>query len=963
MDEQRQDPESLLENIGNLDTARMTLRWALERIRGLERTVSETQGFLKQATAARENALRELEASRESSESRIRKLEEKERFVTDMQGVLNSLFKGEVDVTEFVRRRRELEETHQVQEARLQERLRQAEEAHQKEVEQSNRRLSEMEAAYTGALADAQRSYREQVGLLEKKHAQDVADERAKAGALQEEVVAELRLRNDEFHQRLVLLELELSTKRQALEKDFERLKAKLLDERRADAARLADAEGAARASFEAEREKLEALLAERERRVLEVEDSLRSMEREFSRRSDAHEEDLRAQFARQLKAQAEAHERQAAQIAAELSKAREALRGNYEALVCAEREAAARSREALAKEVAELRERIQKDFADRQAERSGLLQGQGELLREETIRLEQSLAKLEQSFSARSNEELQRRVQAIRALEEEFRTEGAKRLETSEADLEALRKYYDGIVERQRGDQRKTSEAHARELQMQREASYAMEERLSERERELRKRDREELQAAAEAALQTQRAESTRQFELLQARQAERESQLRLAHEKELAALQEKTAGQQKDFERQVELLRLAHEKELAALQEKTAEQKKASDADCAEFERQVELMQTLQVERERQLREVHQKELAALRQSLEADQAEKERQLRLAHEDELAALRKSVDEARAESAKLTHGEKERQSLLAQFCQREQAWEKERAALLSRIQPAATAPPPKDEPLPVSRPPTAPPPEKPRRWLTWALRAAVAAAAGAAGGLYWVSGKDYRLPFSHPTALLWEGETLWAADWSEGAVYTMRLGSRDLTVSQRFILPDTHIVGMAVAGDAVYIADSWKRNIQLWRRGADGLGFEKAWPSPGASPCALFHDGKTLWSADRLERRIYQHAADDSLSVLNAYKARHTPVAIFADSQNFWSADSESRLVYRHRWDPLLSLIGSYSLPELEGGRQPLSAFTLRGEEAWLAKDGSDRLYMRQLWRLRQAPLPSQSD
>ena len=40
---EQEDPRDILENVGNLDTARMTLRWALERIRNLETNVAENQ--------------------------------------------------------------------------------------------------------------------------------------------------------------------------------------------------------------------------------------------------------------------------------------------------------------------------------------------------------------------------------------------------------------------------------------------------------------------------------------------------------------------------------------------------------------------------------------------------------------------------------------------------------------------------------------------------------------------------------------------------------------------------------------------------------------------------------------------------------------------------------------------------------------------------------------------------------
>ena len=102
------DPEQLLESVSNLETARMTMRWALERMRAIEGANAEMRDLLRAAASGREEALRELERHRLSVDDRVRKLSEKERFVSEMQDILNSLFKGQVDVSEFVKRRQEI---------------------------------------------------------------------------------------------------------------------------------------------------------------------------------------------------------------------------------------------------------------------------------------------------------------------------------------------------------------------------------------------------------------------------------------------------------------------------------------------------------------------------------------------------------------------------------------------------------------------------------------------------------------------------------------------------------------------------------------------------------------------------------------------------------------------------------------------------------------------------------------
>lgn len=236
-----------------------------------------------------------------------------------------------------------------------------------------------------------------------------------------------------------------------------------------------------------------------------------------------------------------------------------------------------------------------------------------------------------------------------------------------------------------------------------------------------------------------------------------------------------------------------------------------------------------------------------------------------------------------------------------------------------------------------------------------------VLALALSVGGAVWSLRPSYRrypVPFANPTALVWAGDDLWAADWRQEAIYRLRLHEGVLNVVKRWHLPGIHITGLAVAGEALYLSDSWKREILRFKVGkplpvGEGGGtpapgtpdagkdlvLEATWPSPGENPTALYWDGAYLWSADS-PHRIYQHALDESLTVLNAYPAGFQVAAIHAAVDRFWTADADRRVITRHRRDAVLSPIEVLGSAFLDGGTDPLSAFARRGDRVWLGRE-----------------------
>src|ERR1700735_2950794 len=78
-----------VDSIQNLDTARLALRWALERMRALEKRVSEVESAAKLSDDARARAASELEGARDLLTRRSNEALERERYYAKIEEYLN----------------------------------------------------------------------------------------------------------------------------------------------------------------------------------------------------------------------------------------------------------------------------------------------------------------------------------------------------------------------------------------------------------------------------------------------------------------------------------------------------------------------------------------------------------------------------------------------------------------------------------------------------------------------------------------------------------------------------------------------------------------------------------------------------------------------------------------------------------------------------------------------------------
>ncbi len=93
-----------MDSIQNLDTARLALRWALERMRALEKRVSEVEAAAKLSDDARARAATELDGARELLARRATEGIERERYYAKIEEYLNLKLEGGLDVTSLAKR-------------------------------------------------------------------------------------------------------------------------------------------------------------------------------------------------------------------------------------------------------------------------------------------------------------------------------------------------------------------------------------------------------------------------------------------------------------------------------------------------------------------------------------------------------------------------------------------------------------------------------------------------------------------------------------------------------------------------------------------------------------------------------------------------------------------------------------------------------------------------------------------
>ncbi len=209
----------------------------------------------------------------------------------------------------------------------------------------------------------------------------------------------------------------------------------------------------------------------------------------------------------------------------------------------------------------------------------------------------------------------------------------------------------------------------------------------------------------------------------------------------------------------------------------------------------------------------------------------------------------------------------------------------------------------------------------------------------------------SFSVPYSHPTALAFDGTNLWVSSWFTQTVYKHKLEA-SFPILGSYYFSALHLTGLAWGNNCVWSCDPWTRKI--YRHNLDDtLSVTATYNSPSVNPTGLFWDGANLWSCDATAKKIYKHKVDEQLSVTATYDSPGpNPVGIFSDGKNFWSADGENNKIYKHKLDEKLT-VETFCTPEVHQ-HDKLTGMTGGSGYIWTVSESASKIFLHKIKSLK---------
>jgi len=412
-----------VDSIQNIDAARMTLRWALERMRVLEKRAEELAGDAARAEKARAKTSSELEAAQELLSRRVNEALERERYYAKIEEYLSLKLEGALDAACLAKREARVEAREEDLQRREIDGERALKAAQIRRDDDLKAALSSAETSAQHQLGEARADYDRRLDALKRDVSlREVAlHEKQAQLASMERTLEERRKRFEEFHAaQRAALEREAASINQASRDQAEFL------ERRIELA-LAAKSKALESAWQADKQALMAELAEWRAKAREHLPALLQAQSAAASLEDS---------LRRLDAEKKTLEQAKAALAEELEEWRAPARDERPALLAAVRRAvqAEETVQHLEVELAAARRRAEEHLAETLAQQ----------LTEETRR--QELSKMESAISARlreSEQNLFRQYDAWQKREEDLRLrdqDWTRQAEERQASTEMLR-------------------------------------------------------------------------------------------------------------------------------------------------------------------------------------------------------------------------------------------------------------------------------------------------------------------------------------------------------------------------------------------------------------------------------------------------------------------------------------------------------------------------------------------
>ncbi|MDA8243864.1 MAG: hypothetical protein M0025_07060, partial [Elusimicrobia bacterium] len=523
--------EQLVNDVTSLDTARMTLRWALERLN----TIEKEKADLKKGLTLAEETAKKLQAKEASLQdvysSRVKTLEEKEDFYTKLEATMSLLGEGKLDIQQLLKKEAKLDSLRRSLETEYEEKFAELDRNQRSIIERWNTRLLEVEGQYAGRLAEAQKKYDSLRAELEAEYQGRLTDLQAsyrhKEGELSGRIAfleSSVRESGEKVETRRRELEAEYLARKRENDENYRKLSA-MLKEDLEGKLRAMDSDHAAQitsleASWQAERARLLEEQRVREEQFLTAQARIKELENSLASQQESHHAELlkliseketafRARLA-DLEAEKAAKEEHVRELTAALEKRAAAweeergrVKGDFERRAAAMETALKEREEALEKDFAARKEQLQKaSFSGREElekEFEAALAAERRALDAEKVRAEEEKERLAVALSAAHG-----KIMALENTLAEAREEGRREVLAHIADSEAA--FRDELAAFE--TERKTLNEKVVSLQEElRARETAFEKRAAELEAEYKGR-RENFEAAVSAEREAERRE-----------------------------------------------------------------------------------------------------------------------------------------------------------------------------------------------------------------------------------------------------------------------------------------------------------------------------------------------------------------------------------------------------------------------------------------------------------------------
>ena len=190
----------------------------------------------------------------------------------------------------------------------------------------------------------------------------------------------------------------------------------------------------------------------------------------------------------------------------------------------------------------------------------------------------------------------------------------------------------------------------------------------------------------------------------------------------------------------------------------------------------------------------------------------------------------------------------------------------------------------------------------------------------------------SWTLPYFYPSALAFDGDNAWIADWFSQSLYEH---STDSWAVKRVIhFPNEMPVSIAITPNSIWTVDASGRIVRRLKN-LDLTPVEHYDQLPETT--AIAFDGLYLWTYNSASKRLSKRLTDSRLSEVASYPypgAQATALVFIHNS--LWSLDAPDREILLHDINHPDHIISKTPLPEYSNGKYVPTGLGFDGKNFW---------------------------